>query len=146
MIQGGDPKSKNAPPGSPLGNGGPGYEVPAEITPGLVHVKGALAAARAPDRVNPEKKSSGSQFYIVHGKSLTDNALDQAEGQKDIRYTPEQRKVYLENGGYPSLDQNYTVFGQVISGLDVIDKIAEAKRDRRNRPEKDIKMKVRLIK
>ncbi len=145
MIQGGDPKSKNAPPGTSLGNGGPGYEIPAEFRPTLTHVKGALAAARTPDQVNPEKKSSGSQFYIIHGKSLSDSELDRIEGQKDIRYTPEQRKAYLENGGYPLLDQNYTVFGQVISGLEVIDKIAEAKRDGRNRPESDIKMKVRLI-
>lgn len=145
MIQGGDPKSKNAPAGSPLGNGGPGYEIPAEFTTNLVHVKGALAAARMPDQVNPEKKSSGSQFYIVHGKPLSDGVLDRTEGQKDIRYTPEQRKAYLENDGFPSLDQEYTVFGQVISGLDVIDKIAAVKRDRRNRPNTDIKMKVRLI-
>ncbi len=146
MIQGGDPKSKNAPAGSPLGGGSPGYEVPAEFTTNLVHVKGALAAARTPDRVNPEKKSSGSQFYIVHGKPITEDVLDRMEGKKDIRYTPEQRKTYLENGGFPSLDQNYTVFGQVISGFEVIDKIAAAKRDGRNRPEADIKMKVRLIK
>ncbi len=146
MIQGGDPKSKNAPPGTSLGGGGPGYEIPAEFNTALVHVKGALAAARTPDQVNPEKKSSGSQFYIIHGKPLSDGELDRIEGQKDIRYTPEQRKAYLEQNGYPALDQNYTVFGQIISGLDIVDKIAEVKRDRRNRPDKDIKMKVRLIK
>lgn len=145
MVQGGDPKSKNAPPGTSLGGGGPGYQVTAEITTALTHVKGALAAARTPDQVNPEKKSSGSQFYLVHGKPISEGELDRIEGQKDIRYTPEQRKAYLENGGYPSLDQNYTVFGQIISGLDVIDKIAVVKRDSRNRPETDIKMKVRLI-
>ena len=146
MIQGGDPKSKDAPPGTSLGGGGPGYEITAEFNTALVHVKGALAAARTPDQVNPEKKSSGSQFYIIHGKPLSDAELDRVEGQKDIRYTPEQRKAYLEQNGYPALDQNYTVFGQIISGLDIIDKIAEVKRDRRNRPDKDIKMKVRLIK
>ena len=146
MIQGGDPKSKNAPPGTSLGGGSPGYEIPAEFNPALIHVKGALAAARTPDQVNPEKKSSGSQFYIIHGKPLSDGELDRIEGQKDIRYTPEQRKAYLEQNGYPALDQNYTVFGQIISGLDIIDKIAEVKRDRRNRPDTDIKMKVRLIK
>ena len=146
MIQGGDPKSKDAPPGTSLGGGGPGYEIPAEFNTALVHVKGALAAARTPDQVNPEKKSSGSQFYIVHGKPLSDGELDRIEGQKDMRYTPEQRKAYLEQNGYPALDQNYTVFGQIISGLDIIDKIAAVKRDRRNRPDTDIKMKVRLIK
>ncbi len=145
MIQGGDPKSKTAKKGASLGNGGPGYEVPAEITTTLTHVKGALAAARTPDHVNPEKKSSGSQFYIVHGKPLSDGSLDQAEGAKDIRYTPEQRAAYLENGGYPSLDQEYTVFGKLISGFDVLDKIAQVKKDRRNRPNEDISMKVRLI-
>ena len=146
MVQGGDPKSKNAPPGTPLGGGGPGYQIDAGITPSLTHVKGALAAARMPDHINPEKKSSGSQFYVVHGKTISEGELDKMEGRNDIRYTPEQRKAYLENGGYPSLDQNYTVFGQIISGLEVIDKIAEVKRDNRNRPEVDIKMKVRLIK
>lgn len=146
MIQGGDPKSKDAPPGTSLGGGGPGYEIPAEFNTALVHVKGALAAARTPDQVNPEKKSSGSQFYIIHGKPLSEGELDRIEGQKDIRYTPEQRKAYLEQNGYPALDQNYTVFGQIISGLDIVDKIAEVKRDRRNRPDTDIKMKIRLIK
>lgn len=146
MIQGGDPKSKNAPAGSSLGGGGPGYQVPAEFNPNLVHVKGALAAARMPDQVNPNKESSGSQFYIVHGKYIDNNTLDKMEGRNDIRYTPEQRKAYLENGGFPSLDLNYTVFGQVISGFEVIDKIAAVRRDGRNRPEVDVKMKVRLIK
>jgi len=145
MVQGGDPKSKDAKKGASLGNGGPGYEVPAEITTKLTHVKGALAAARTPDYVNPEKKSSGSQFYIVHGKPLSNGSLDQVEGSKDIRYTPEQRAAYLEKGGYPTLDQEYTVFGKLISGFDVLDKIAEVKKDGRNRPEEDIKMKVRLI-
>lgn len=145
MVQGGDPKSKNAEKGASLGNGGPGYEVPAEIKTTMTHVKGALAAARTPDQYNPEKKSSGSQFYIVHGKPLSDSALDRVEGSKDIRYTPEQRTEYLENGGYPTLDQEYTVFGKLISGFDVLDKIAQVKKDRRNRPEEDIKMKVRLI-
>lgn len=145
MIQGGDPKSKNAKKGAALGGGGPGYEVPAEINPSLAHIRGALAAARMPDHMNPEKKSSGSQFYIVHGKQVSEGELERMEGAKDIRYTAEQRKAYLENGGYPSLDQNYTVFGKLLSGFEVLDKIAEVKKDGRNRPEEDIKMKVRLI-
>lgn len=146
MVQGGDPKSKNAKKGASLGNGGPGYEIPAEITPALAHIKGALAAARTPDHINPEKKSSGSQFYIVHGKPITESVLSRMEGSKDIRYTPAQRKAYLENGGTPFLDQNYTVFGQLISGYEVLDKIANVKKNNRDRPEEDIKMKVRLIK
>ncbi len=145
MVQGGDPKSKNAKKGVPLGGGGPGYEVPAEINTALAHVKGALAAARTPDHINPDKKSSGSQFYIVHGKTVSESILDRMEGSKDIRYTPEQRKAYLENGGTPFLDQNYTVFGQLISGYDVLDKIANVEKDGRDRPNEDIKMKVRLI-
>jgi len=145
MVQGGDPKSKNAKKGASLGGGGPGYEVPAEINTALAHVKGALAAARTPDHINPEKKSSGSQFYIVHGKPITESILERMEGSKDIRYTPEQKKAYLENGGTPFLDQNYTVFGQLISGFDVLDKIAEVEKDGRDRPNEDIKMKVSLI-
>ena len=145
MIQEGDPKSKNAGEGTPLGNGGPGYQIPAEITTTLTHVKGALAAARTPDQVNPEKESSGSQFYVVHGKYITESALNRIENQKDIRYTPEQRAAYLENGGFPTLDQEYTVFGKLISGYEVLDKIATVDRDRRNRPSEDVKMKVRLI-
>lgn len=143
MIQGGDPKSKNAGMNTRLGSGGPGYQIPAEITPKLVHQKGALAAARPP---NPDKKSSGSQFYIVHGRSLSEGALNREEANKDIRYTPEQRAAYLENGGYPSLDQEYTVFGQVISGMEVIDKIAAVKKGQANRPAENVTMKVRLIK
>ena len=145
MVQGGDPKSKDAKKGTPLGGGGPGYEVPSEINTALAHVKGALAAARTPDHINPEKKSSGSQFYIVHGKTVTESILERTEGSKDIRYTPEQRKAYLENGGAPFLDQNYTVFGQLISGYDVLDKIANVEKDGKDRPNEDIKMKVRLI-
>ncbi len=145
MVQGGDPNSKNAKKGAALGGGSPGYEIPAEINTALAHVKGALAAARTPDHINPEKKSSGSQFYIVHGKPITESVLERMEGSKDIRYTPEQRKAYLENGGTPFLDQNYTVFGQLISGFDVLDKIANVDKDNRDRPKEDIKMKVRLI-
>lgn len=116
MIQGGDPDSKNATAGQPLGMGGPGYTVPAEIKREFSHKKGALAAARQGDQVNPQKRSSGSQFYIVHN-----------------------------NAGTPHLDGEYTVFGEVIKGLDVIDKIANQKVDGRDRPEKDVQMKMRMI-
>jgi len=146
MIQGGDPKSKGAPANSRLGSGGPGYTVENEISAGRVHIKGALAAARQPDSVNPKKASSGSQFYIVHGKPVTDAMLDQMQIRSNITYTPDQRKAYLENGGYPPLDSEYTVFGRVVEGLDVIDKIAAVKTNRSDRPLEDVPMKIILIK
>ncbi len=142
MIQGGDPDSKDARPGQPLGMGGPGYTVPAEFSSELIHVKGALAAARTQ---NPEKRSSGSQFYIVHGSELTDQQLDQIEARKGIRYGTPQREAYLEAGGTPFLDGDYTVFGRVIEGLDVIDRITAQETDARDRPVKDVKMKIRVI-
>jgi len=140
MIQGGDPNSRGAAPGAPLGGGGPGYLLDAEI--GSPHFKGALAAARTPDRGNPEKKSSGSQFYIVQGNPVNDQRLDQFERMKGIKYTEAQRKLYKEVGGRPDLDMEYTVFGEVVEGLDVIDKIAVVEGDRANRPVKDVKMKI----
>lgn len=146
MIQGGDPTSKNAIASQPLGTGGPGYTIPAEFVDSLIHVKGALAAARQGDPVNPEKRSSGSQFYIVQGKVLTDAQMNQIETQKGIRYTPEQREAYKTLGGTPFLDRDYTVFGRVIEGLDVIDKIAAVEKGARNRPKVDVKMKMRVIK
>lgn len=146
MIQGGDPNSKDAKPGQPLGSGGPGYQIPAEFTDTLVHVKGAIAAARTGDAVNPEKKSSGSQFYIVHGREVNDDALNRIEAQGNFRYAPEVREEYLKNGGTPFLDRNYTVFGKVVKGLDVIDKIAAVAKDPRDRPKEDVKMTVKVIK
>jgi cyclophilin family peptidyl-prolyl cis-trans isomerase len=143
MIQGGDPNSRNAPQGQPLGMGGPEYRIPAEIKDTLVHLKGALAAARTN---NPKKESSGSQFYIVQGKKWTAEQLDNMEAQKGIRYTPEQRKTYMEVGGVPFLDGEYTVFGHVVKGLDVIDKIAAVQKDGGDRPTKDVKMKIKVIK
>ena len=146
MIQGGDPKSKNARPKAALGSGGPGYQVPAEFMDTLVHVKGALAAARIGGPSNPQKKSSGSQFYIVQGTPVTAPMLDRMEAGKGRRYSKTLREVYTENGGSPQLDWEYTVFGQVIEGLDVIDKIAKVETDGRDRPVQDVKMKIRLIK
>ncbi len=145
MIQGGDPESKDAGPDQPLGSGGPGYRVPAEFVDSLIHTKGALAAARQGDGVNPEKASSGSQFYIVQGNSVDEMTLRQIESRKGIRYTKEQKEVYLEKGGTPFLDQDYTVFGQVIDGLEVIDSIAQIKTNRMDSPIEDIKMKLRVI-
>jgi peptidyl-prolyl cis-trans isomerase B (cyclophilin B) len=146
MIQGGDPKSKGADETERLGSGGPGYQIPAEFKEKYVHVKGALAAARQPDSVNPEKRSSGSQFYIVHGIPTTDAALDQMEYRKGIEYTAEQREAYKKSGGYSPLDGEYTVFGQVIEGMEVIDKIAAVETSSGDRPLENVSMKIKLIK
>ena len=146
MIQGGDPNSKDAAAGQSLGTGGPGYTVPAEMRDSLVHVKGALSAARMGDAGNPLKASSGSQFYIVQGKVLDANMLSRIEMSKGIHYTPEQKELYMSVGGTPFLDREYTVFGRVIKGLDVLDKIAAVQKDPRDRPLKDVKMKIQVIK
>jgi peptidyl-prolyl cis-trans isomerase B (cyclophilin B) len=137
MIQGGDPDSKNAKPGQQLGGGGPGYTVPAEFNPAFIHKKGALSAARQADQVNPKKASSGSQFYIVQGKKQNPATLG-------ANYTEEQKNIYSKIGGTPFLDGNYTVFGEITEGLDVIDKIAAVQKDQSDRPLKDIKMTITL--
>ena len=148
MIQGGDPQSKNARPAVELGNGGPGYTISAEFDSSLFHKKGALAAAREGDNTNPQKASSGSQFYIVQGKRFTDVGLDSVETfrLKGRKIPAAQREVYKSIGGAPHLDLSYTVFGEVESGLEVVDKIAAAPRDKNNRPLTDIKMKIRILK
>jgi len=145
MIQGGDPDSKNAKPGQRLGMGGPGYTIPAEFNPEHIHKKGALAAARKGDQMNPEKRSSGSQFYIVEGKKYSAPELNNMAKRTHAIYTPEQINTYKTIGGTPFLDTQYTVFGEVVEGLDVIDKIASVKTGAGNRPVKDIKMTVTLI-
>ncbi len=196
MIQGGDPDSRGAARGQRLGGGGPGYQIPAEIHPELYHKKGALAAARQGDQTNPEKKSSGSQFYIIHGtvyrpgqidtmemktntallqtitRSYFNQAQDELQKFRDAndeqgfmkrvealrtladstlrasgKWTiPEnRRKEYTTLGGYPSLDGSYTVFGQVVEGLEVIEKIAAVKTDRYDRPVEDVVMKIKVI-
>ena len=147
MIQGGDPDSKNALPRVQLGNGGPGYTIPAEFDSTLFHKKGVLAAARAGDNTNPKKASSGSQFYIVQGKKFTDAGLDSVETfrLKGRKIPLAHREVYKTTGGSPHLDMNYTVFGEVESGLEVVDKIASAARDSNNRPLTDIRMKMKLL-
>ena len=152
MIQGGDPNSKRAVAGDPLGNGGPGYTIPAEFRKTLFHKKGALAAARTGDNVNPEKASSGSQFYIAQGKVFTDAGLDSVETFRlNGRKIPaNQREIYKTIGGIPHLDQGYTVYGEVVKGLDVLDKIAAVQTSRgqdRDRPLQDVRIiKAKLIK
>ena len=122
MIQAGDPDSKRAEQGVLLGNGGPGYRIPAEFRATLFHKKGVIAAAR--DN-NPEKSSSGSQFYITQGRVFTDAGLDSVETYRLKRKIPAwQREVYKSIGGVPHLDQNYTVFGEVVEGIEVVDRIA----------------------
>jgi cyclophilin family peptidyl-prolyl cis-trans isomerase len=137
MIQGGDPNSKTAHAGMKLGNGDVGYKIPAEFVPELIHKKGVLAAAQDG---NPQKASSGCQFYIVQGQVWDDAGYATQAARSGKKYTDEQRKVYQTIGGTPHLDGNYTVFGEVISGLDVVDSIAKQARDASNRPLKDIKM------
>jgi peptidyl-prolyl cis-trans isomerase B (cyclophilin B) len=154
MIQGGDPDSKNAAPGAMLGSGGPGYTLPAEILPQLYHKKGALAAARQGDNVNPERRSSGSQFYIVQGRTFDLSTMTQMEASlnrgvapgKEFKYSEQAIKDYTNIGGTPHLDGQYTVFGEVIKGLEIVDKIAVIAADGRSRPKEDVKMTVTRIK
>lgn len=145
MIQGGDPDSKTAKPGQMLGQGGPGYTIPAEFKQELIHKKGALAAARMADQVNPQKASSGSQFYIAQGKSYTENELNMLSSRMGKVFNKQQMEAYTTVGGVPFLDYEYTVFGEVVEGLEVIDKIAAVEKDRRDRPVQDIKMTIKVV-
>ncbi len=148
MIQGGDPNSKGADQNASLGSGGPGYTIPQEI--GGLHIKGALSAARRPDQVNPEKESSGSQFYVVQGQPISEQRISSIEQTKGIKYSQEQRELYRTLGGTPQLDNDYTVFGEVVSGMEVIDEIAKVQTNGNppegtSRPLKDVKMKIRIV-
>jgi cyclophilin family peptidyl-prolyl cis-trans isomerase len=140
MIQGGDPESKTAQAGQMLGNGGPNYTIPAEFVASRYHKRGALAAARQGDNVNPTKASSGSQFYIVDGRIFSNEELTMISRQSGINFTPEQANIYTSVGGAPFLDGSYTVFGEVEKGMDIVDKIAAQAKDRNDRPTNDIKI------
>lgn len=144
MIQGGDPDSKGAPAGKELGNGDVGYTIPAEFRDSLFHKKGALAAARDD---NPEKASSGCQFYLVQGKKFTDPQLDSLEIKRlHFKLPVWQREVYKRIGGSPHLDKRYTVYGEVVRGMSLIDTVALVSTDKNDRPLADIKMTVTLLK
>jgi len=144
MIQGGDPESKNAAPGKELGNGDVGYTVPAEFRDSLFHKKGVLAAARED---NPDKASSGCQFYIVQGKTFTDLQLDSLEIKRlHFKLPVWQRDVYKQLGGTPHLDRKYTVYGEVVQGLSLVDTIAVTATDSNDRPLTNIAMTISLLK
>lgn len=151
MAQGGDPQSVDAAPGARLGTGGPGYTIESEIDPAFIHVKGALAAARQGDQVNPQRRSSGSQFYIVQGRDVSPQMLQNVVNSKrgsmlqPYSYTPDQIAAYQELGGTPHLDMQYTVFGRVVEGLEVVDAICAVQTDRANRPNEDVDVTMEIL-
>ena len=151
MIQGGDPNSKGATPDQMLGNGNPGYTLEAEFREGLYHKRGALAAAREDDATNPERRSSGSQFYIVWGRTFTPRQMEYLIDQMQLRHpetrglTPAQREVYATYGGTPHLDGQYTVFGEVVEGLDVVEKIQNLPTNPADRPIDDVKVSMEVL-
>lgn len=146
MIQTGNGATKTASAGErPAGDGDLGYTVPAEFAPENFHKKGALAAARTGDAVNPEKRSSCSQFYIVQGRIFSDEELNALENQMHLTFSEFQRSVYKTLGGAPFLDGNYTVFGEVTEGLDVVDKIASVRTGPGDWPLADVRI-IRIVK
>lgn len=151
MIQGGDPNSKDNDPNND-GIGGPGYTTNAELNSRFFHKKGAIAAARQPDQVNPQRRSSGSQFFIVQGRAYEEQELSDVERYIGIqirdngfRFSPEARETYKTRGGYPTLDMQYTVFGELVDGFDVLDRISAVPVDGRDRPKDNIPMTIRAI-
>ena len=144
MVQGGDPNSRYAAEKQQLGEGGPDYTIPAEFNDSLFHKKGAIGAARDD---NPDKASSGSQFYLVQGRTFSDRGLDSLEQLRlgGRKIPPHQRQIYKTLGGTPHLDQNYTVFGEIISGIAMIDSIAAVATDRYDRPLGDQRMEMVLL-
>ncbi|MDR1746937.1 MAG: peptidylprolyl isomerase [Tannerella sp.] len=147
MIQAGDINSKDAPMDKKLGDGDLDYTIPAEIVyPKYFHKRGQLCAARTGDDVNPERASSATQFYIVTGKHYTERELSKMEREQNIKLTEEQRQAYMIDGGAPHLDGAYTVFGEVVKGMKVVDKIQMVQTDTNDRPLKNIKIKSIKIK
>ena len=146
MIQGGDPHSVGAEKGQRLGSGGPGYTVPAEFHPSLIHKKGALAAARKGDQVNPEQASNGSQFYLVQGRILTPEEINILAQRGVATFTETSTEIYTTLGGTPHLDGAYTVFGEVVEGLEVLDSIAAQPCDAYNRPVEDVIFSISIVK
>lgn len=147
MIQAGDPYSKNAPKGAVLGDHSLDYTIPAEIRlPQIYHKRGALAAAREPDMVNPKRESSSSQFYIVYGRKQDERGLQRGRDNlrqlfgDSIQMTDEMREAYTTVGGTPHLDGGYTVFGEVLEGMDVVDRIQHVERDANDRPLEDVRI------
>lgn len=147
MIQAGDSASRHAAPGQLLGDSPESYKVPAEIKfPALFHKRGAVAAARESDNVNPERASSASQFYIVYGRRFNDSMLDEAQLKLDrstggkVKLTPEVRETYKRIGGTPNLDGQYTVFGEVIEGIDTVKDIEWVETDKNDRPVEDVRI------
>lgn len=140
MIQGGDPDSKNAKPGQRLGSGDVGYTIPAEFVANCFHKRGAVAAARMGDNVNPQKASSGCQFYIVDGTVYSPENMQMIAQRTGKTFSPEQIEAYTTIGGAPFLDGDYTVFGEVVNGMEIVDKIAAQQKDGADRPLEDIKI------
>lgn len=146
MIQAGDPASRFAMATSVYGSESVGESIASEIRPSLFHHRGALAAARAGDEVNPERLSSGSQFYIVQGDICSDSTLDAVAQQREWALPPDHRTVYRALGGVPDLDGRYTVFGRVVRGMRIVDRIASRPTDYADRPRRDIYIRSMTVK
>ena len=149
MIQGGDPNSRDNNPRND-GTGGPGYTLPAEINRNFIHKRGAIAAARQPDAYNPDRNSNGSQFYIVKGQVFDNQTLTEVEEylrgtlrDPNFVFSTTARNTYTQVGGYPMLDNQYTVFGELVSGFDVLDRISEVSTDATDRPIQNITISIR---